>query len=166
MITKNTATTMSVALFLFANSVHAGSSLASNNDDYLSSMLAGNDSTMMTEHEMEKTSGDWGPVGALVGAATGTALYVVEKRVSGEKVTWKGAAKAGAVGAALGAVSGPVGIVAKGAKVARTAKRAGTAAKSLTYRAAMAYQSPKGEVAQKIGTLARDAGRAYFYKYR
>jgi len=129
-------------------------------------MLTGNDSTMMTEHEMDKTSGDWGPVGALVGAATGTALYVVAKKVSGEKVTWKGAATAGAVGAAVGAVGGPVGIAAKAAKVAKTAKRAGTAAKTLTYRAATAYHSPKGEMARQVGTLARDTGRAVLYKYR
>ena len=73
----------------------------------------------------------WWAAAALGGAAFEVASYLIGNAISGQKSTWKGAAKAALTGAitgvALGAVGKGIQAVSKAAKVAKAAKTAGKA---------------------------------------
>lgn len=113
---------MMLSVMLTANSLHAASSVSSED-------LFGHSAVQMTEQEMAETNGEWGPLGAVVNAAVETGIYVVEKKVSGEKITLGGVAGAAAKGAIVGAVAGPAAGTA--IRVARNAKRAKKASKAI-----------------------------------
>ncbi len=65
----------------------------------------------------------WWAAAALGGAAFEVASYLIGNAISGQKSTWKGAAKAALTGA-LGAVGKGIQAVSKAAKVAKAAKTA------------------------------------------
>ncbi len=64
----------------------------------------------LTVRETEEIAGGWGLPGAGIGGGTGAAIYLGHASTSGV-FTWRGFGRAIFEGAALGAISGPVGVI-------------------------------------------------------